>query len=143
MAHSTLKSASIATIMLAGLGLMVLSSQPAQAKTTSCADGLGTVWNGCEYGQYCSWSFKFVRRGCSRIWDASWWATSQPGFSAPVAIWREGNTVKISRSANAGGVACDYTGTIKNPVYTINNITGTYSCNNGYVGPWRASSSGK
>ncbi len=120
-------------------GMAFFAASPAAALP---CDDLGSSWIGCEYGAACEWNFRFVRQTCnSNVWNAYWTHPRVAGFQSQITITKAGSTVTVIRPTAAGGVSCTYTGTYK--VRDVTNgipyrVSGSYTCSNGYTGPWRA-----
>jgi len=125
-----------------GCGIPLITAQPAEAAPKACrtTDNLGSFWSGHEANG--SWKFEFKRRGCSNVWDASWYNPSialrggMHKFNGVIRIYQNGKNITINRPSS-GGVSCTYNGTLKRVFDEINtSVNGTYKCSNNYVGPW-------
>jgi hypothetical protein len=93
--------------------------------------GIGRRWVGGEYAGY-QWSFVWTRIGASGAFSAVWRHSRFGVVRGTVYPTRTGSRIVVRRPP-AGGVACVYRGSLRG-----NFVSGTYSCTNGYTGPWRA-----
>ena len=104
-------------------------------------DRLGIRWEGEEYHGY-QWKFQFRRRSANtNVFNGYWSHHQHDPVQGPITITLQGNRVTMNRSPETGAT-CTYTGTYK-PRDIINGIpakaSGTYTCDDGYKGKWRAS----
>jgi FecR protein len=91
--------------------------------------GLGTTWDETEAG---SWTSVWTRRGESDVFDANY--LNGRAFTVNT-LTIQGNRVSIRRTQSSDNNPCSYEGTIAQDGATV---TGTYTCDKGGGGNWRA-----
>ena len=103
-------------------------------------DRLGRLWEGEENDNY-EWKFEFRRRyATSNIFNGYWRHHEHGELKGPVEISLHNLQITIQRGS-AAGVPCTYTGKYVPADHTNGlpaRVQGTYTCANGYTGPWRA-----
>ena len=111
----------------------VLTNTTAHALDQQREALLGKTWSGTEAGG--AWTFKWERQGKTNVFSGTWRGPGGAVLTGTVTINvnTANRTVTVNRPP-VGGVSCTYGGSI-----SPGRANGSYSCSNGYTGPWNAS----